>query len=268
MIKKTLFVVGGAVLVGGLLFGANMRSYVATTGGWVKDSVKDKIPVRFEINRARTMIRDLKGPIRDSMHIIAKEDAGVERLQRDLERRESILDKSQRQVMRLKDDLARGGSTFVYAGRNFTEKQVRTDLTSRFASYKTQQSTLDNLRQILTARQNGLEAARQKLIEMQAAKSQLEVDVENLEARLKMVEVAQTASELSIDDSQLSRTKQLVSDLHGRLDVLAKLSAAETSGGAIPLDEPEVDNIVDEVAEYFSSGSPSVANVADGSAAK
>lgn len=262
MIKKMLFVVVGVGLVGALTVGPNLYSYMSTTSGWVASSVKDKIPVRFEINRARNMIGQLKGPIRDSMHIIAKEEAGVDRLQRDIERRESQLDKSERQVIRLKDDLSRGGSQFVYAGRTFTEKQVRTDLTTRFTSYKTQQSTLGNLRQILNARQNGLEAARQKLVEMQAAKSQLEVDVENLEARLKMVEVAQTASELAIDDSQLSRTKELVSELHTRLDVLARLAAAETSGGAIPLNEPDIDNIVDEVAEYFGTDAPGVAEIA------
>ena len=57
------------------------------------------------------------------------------------------------------------------------------------------------------------------------AKRQLEVDVENLEARLKMVEVAQTASNYQFDDSQLGRVKELIGDLRSRLSVEEKNAA-------------------------------------------
>ena len=52
---------------------------------------------------------------------------------------------------------------------------------------------------------------------MLAAKRQLEVDIENLEARKKMVEVAQTTSNYQFDDSQLGQVKELVTDLRTRL---------------------------------------------------
>ena len=74
---------------------------------------------------------------------------------------------------------------------------MKCDLANRFDRFKTSDATLASLREIQTARQKSLDAARQKLDGMLAAKRQLEVDVENLEARLKMVEVAQTASNYS-----------------------------------------------------------------------
>ena len=91
---------------------------------------------------------------------------------------------------------------------------------------------------------------------MLAAKQQLEIDVENLEARLKMVEVAQTTSEFNFDDSHLARTRELVSDIHTRIEVSAKLLDAQTDFHArIPLDLPQAtEDISDQIAQYFTGG--------------
>ena len=62
------------------------------------------------------------------------------------------------------------------------------------------EATLGKLTQVLAARDRGLDAGREKLKAMQAAKSQLEVDVANMEARLEMVKVAQSTSEFNFDD--------------------------------------------------------------------
>jgi hypothetical protein len=87
---------------------------------------------------------------------------------------------------------------------------------------------------------------------MMAAKRQLEVDVENLEARLKMVEVAQTSSQYHFDDSQLARVKQLMTDIRTRLGVAEKLVNADIQcQDEIPLEESAPDNIVEQVTEYF-----------------
>jgi hypothetical protein len=113
------------------------------------------------------------------------------------------------------------------------------------------------------ARQRSLEAARQKLEGMLAAKRQLEVDVEHLEARLKMVEAAQTTSDYKFDDSQLSRAKELVSDLRTRLDVAEKLVNTEDYlRDEIPLTESAPENIVEEVTEYLNGNRAGVAEVA------
>lgn len=104
----------------------------------------------------------------------------------------------------------------------------------------------------MASRTRSLEAARQKLEGMLTAKRQLEVDVENLEARLKMVEVAQTSSEVNVDDSRLGRAKELITGLRSRLEVAERIANSEDLfRDEIPLDDPSAANIVDEVAEYF-----------------
>ena len=262
MLKKLLFVGGGLSLLAALFFGRDAVSYVGTTVSKAKQSFKDSVPIDFEIERARNMIQDLRPEIHRNMHLIAKEEAEVERLQKQVAVAETQLTKSRSELLRLKGDLESSNSEFVYAGHSYTRSQVRTDVESRFARYKTQDGTVANLHKVLAARDRGLIAAREKLEGMLASKRQLEVDIENLEARMKMVEVAQTTSDFNFDDSHLARTKELINEIHTRIDVAEKLVNSEGYfHDEIPLEEePESDDVAQEIAEYFGSAPEDIAS--------
>jgi hypothetical protein len=251
MLKKTLVVGIAAMLLLGLFFG---RSHVLTTVGLVKQTVKDSVPIDFEIKRARQMIRDLQPEIENNLHMIAREETQVAKLEKEVAKAEDLLAKDRSNILRLKDDLDSGSEVFVYSGQTYSAKQVQLDLENRFDEFKTQEATTQAKKKVLQARQKSLQAARDKLNSMLAAKRQLEVDVENLEARMKMVEVAQTTSDFNFDDSQLSRTKELVEDIGDRIEVAERLVNADTKlHDRIPLDE-EIDedrDITEEIADYF-----------------
>jgi hypothetical protein len=225
---------------------------MGTSIGWMKDSVKDSVPLEFEIDRARKMVKNLLPDIRRAMHVIAKEEVEVERLEKQITLAEAKLVKEKEEIVHLRDDLASPRAEYSYSGRSYSVTQVKHELGNRFERYKTNDATLQSLREIHDARSRGLEAARQKLENMLAVKRQLEVDVENLEARLKMVEVAQTSSEISVDDSRLGRCKELIGDLRTRLDVAERIVQTEGSyRGEIVLEETDGSSIVDQVTEYF-----------------
>lgn len=263
MIKKVLIIGAGVLLVGVLALGTGVSSYVRTSAGYVKDSVRDSVPIEFEIKRARHMINNLMPEVRKNMHVIAKEEVEVKRLEEQIQRAEEGLAKEKSQMMRLKSDLATGQDVFRYAGRDYSADQVKIDLANRFDRYKTGDATLASLRQIHDARQRSLEAARQKLEGMLAARRKLQVDVENLEARLQMIAAAKATSEYQFDDSQLGRVKELISDLRRRLDVADNLVKAESHYyDEIPLDKTAPEDIVDQVTEYFSEEKPSVEEIA------
>jgi hypothetical protein len=154
----------------------------------------------------------------------------------------------------MRDDLARGESTYVYASGTYTAKQVETDLANKFDRYATSETTVEQNRKVLEIRKKALTAAQDKLTALIAAKQKLEVEVENLEARLKMVEVAKATSELNIDDSRLSRTRELLADIEARIEVDAQLvNADDFVFGEIRLDEPaENASILERIAEYES----------------
>ncbi|MFV2068140.1 MAG: hypothetical protein ACC645_14290 [Pirellulales bacterium] len=256
MIKKALCAAGGLGMLAVIFFGRDAVSYVSTSASRVKESVRSSVPIEFEIDRARKMVRNLVPDIRRNMHVIAKEEVELERLEKEIADRQTRLGKDRGELMQLRSDLKVEQAVYRYGGRRYSADQVKADLARRFERFKTNDATLASLQEIETARQRSLDAAREKLEGMLAAKRQLEVDVENLEARLKMVEVAQTTSDYQFDDSRLAHVKRLMADIHSRLGVAEKLVNADVRyHDSIPLDVAVPEDIVEQVADYFELGS-------------
>jgi hypothetical protein len=264
MLKKGLVVGTGLVLLAGLFFGRDVYSYVKTSSKWVHDSVKGSVPVTFELERARNMIADLDPEISRHKREIAREELELRNFQAQFEAEKDMLARKWREIQRLRDDLARGDSNFTYAGMTFTAQQVEADLTNRFNRYETMVKTQEKHEKILQARQKGLQAAQDKLKEMIAAKRQLEVEVANLDARLKMVEVAKASSNFQIDDSQLSRTRKLLTDIEARIEIDAQLvNAGDVFTDEIPLAEPTDKTDILKRITQFESSNPVPAKLAE-----
>lgn len=252
MIKKSLMLVVGLGLATVFLFGRDAASYVATTYHRLTGAVKESVPVEFQIDRAQTMVRDLEPEIRNAMHVIAKEEVGLEQLNKQISSAERKAAKDKREILRLQSDLSENRDVYRYASRNYTVDQVKQDLSRRFARFKVTDDTLASLTSMRDAREKNLFAAQQKLAAMIDARRKLEVDVENLKAKHKLVQVAQATSDYRFDESQLSRAKELITDIRTQLDVAAKLANADVNiETEIPLDDAAPANITDQVAQYF-----------------
>lgn len=264
MIKKMILGAVVAVLAAGFFLGRDAASYVRTSVGRLKDSVRNNVPTEFQIERARGMIKGLVPEIRKNMHAIAKEEVEVEQLQKQIADTESRLAKEKGDLLRLKTDLETGESVFHYASRTYTVGQVKVDMSRRFERYQTGEATLASLREIFDARRKTLEAARQKLEGTLAEKRRLEVEVENIEAQLQVLVATQTTNQYNFDDSKLGRVKELIADLRTRLDVNERLINSEGYfHDEIPLDgDAAAEDIVDQVAEYFGQSEPKVAELA------
>jgi hypothetical protein len=263
MIKRVIWMGGGATVLGLLFFGSEAWSYLRTSAGCLRDKAQNAVPIEFQIERARRMITDLVPEVRKNMHVIAKEEVEVERLKKQIAQAETQSGKEKEQILQLKTDLGDNKNVFQYAGRSYSKDQVKVDLANRFQRFKTGEATLVSLKKIHDARERSLEAARQKLEGMLAAKRQLLVEVENLEAQRQMVAAAKTTSDYQFDDSQLGRVKALISDLQIRLDTEKKLVDAEDYfHEEIPLEAPAPENIVEQVTTYFAQPAPKAEVVA------
>lgn len=257
MCKKfiVLGVLGAVAAVGLLSTGA--MSYVRTGYNTASAAVKESVPIDWEIKRARDMIKSLKPEIDKSRALVAREEVKVARLAKEVQAKEEMLVQSQKDILRLKGDLEGTTSTrFVYAGRTYTAQQVRDDLESRFDQFKVAEETTRKLSQVLLAREKNLDAARRKLDGMQSAKRQLEVEIENLQARLTMVEVAQTNNPVDLDDSHLSQTRDLLDQLAIRIEMQETMHSTEGGlVGNIQLDDPKSPELLNEIANYFDGTS-------------
>ena len=255
MIKKLILVGGAAALLSSVTVGVPLWSYARCGVSYLRDSASDSVPVEWELKRARQMIADLKPEIESNAKRIAREKVDVLRLEKQLEETDQRLAKTQADIERLSDDLRSGSDTFTYAGRTYTSAQVKDDLSNRFKRFKTRNETAKKLEDMLTARKSSLQAAHERMDAMLSAKRQLEVEVENLQARLGALRVAQTTSQLNLDDSQLSQTRELLNEIAARIDVEEETMAVDVEYfGEIPLDEPSDKNLLDDISTYFDGG--------------
>lgn len=268
MIKKVLLGSALAVGCGGLLLGTSSFSYIKTGYTSLRDSIKEQIPIEVEIKRARDMIADLKPEIADNLKLIAREEVEVAKLQREVNSKQVSLVKSKDAILKLKEDVQSGVKYVVYRGKKYNIDQVRQDLGDRFKHHQTLEATAEKLAKILEAREKNLMGARRKLDEMLAAKRELEVQVENLQARLTMVEVAQAGSQFVVDDSALGSVRKVLDDISTRIDVAEKLVQVYDDCGSVPVhEEASNEDLVEQISDYFSRGDAELAvdQLADGS---
>ena len=263
LFKRTILIGGGIILVGALLFGREAVSYVRTSAGYVKETVKDSVPVKFQIDRARQMVKDLEPAVKDHLHMIAKEEVQLTRLSKQIEASQKKTHDEEAKILRLRNDLDSEQDVFQYAGQSYSRKQVKVDLASRFKRFKTNQATLENLQKIHTVREKSLQAAREKFEGLLAMRRQLLLEIESLEAQRQMVDAAKTSNRYEFDDSQLGRVKELVDDLQVRLETEGKLvDVSDSLRSEIPVDEAGESDIVDQVTAYFGLGKPEAKTVA------
>ena len=252
MLKKMIVTGGAIALLSSITVGGPLLSYAKCGIQWIRGAATDSVPLEWELKRARQMIVDLKPEIEVNAKRIAHEKIQVTRLEKQLTESDVRLAKAQSDIERLTADLQNESQSYTYGNRTYTSTQVKDDLGNRFKRFKTRQATATKLQQMLSARQSSLKTAHERMDAMLSAKRQLEVEVENLQARLGALRVAQTTSELNLDDSQLSQTRGLLDDIATRIDVEEEtMEVGSTYFGEIDLDEPNDENLLDEIANYF-----------------
>jgi len=200
--------------------------------------------------------------VQKNVYLIAKEEVEVQKLESQLAQSEARLAREKQQILELKDALASGKREFQFGSRKYTAEQVKLDLAQRFERYKTAEATLTSQRQMHAARQRSVEAARQKLEGTLAARRQLQVEIENLEARNQMVAAAQTTSNYNFDDSRLGRLKDLIADLRTRLEVGERLVNVEGFyHDEIPVDQPSADDVLERIGKHFAGAAPDASDL-------
>lgn len=252
MCRKLITLTLAVGIVAGLTLGRDAFSYLSTAFNQARTSVKESVPVGFQIERARELVQNLAPEVRRSMQVIAKEEIELDKLNEQISDAEQRAEKSKQSIVRLQTDLRSGQSRFRYAGHSYTRAEVSEDLSRRFTRHKIGDETLTHLCEMRDARQHNLDAARQKLTAMIAAQKKLETDIVNLEAKQRLVSVAQATSDAVLDDSQLARAEELIAEIRTRLDVSARLANADVAyPGEIVLDHADPSDVVDQVAAYF-----------------
>lgn len=256
MCKKLILAGAAVLLVGGLVFGGKIMPYAQTAIEQVRETAEEAVPIEFQIESARNQLEQIRPEIHDMVHQIAKEKAEIKQLHAELDRSSDTLEQSREEMMTLRQHLDSGDQVYVAINGNaYTNDRVEEDLRHRFSVYQTNEATRDKQMQILELREQALTAALEQLDQAKAMERELQVQIENLNARNAMVQVAEQASNLDLDDSQLARTREMLDDISVRLDTREELlNMAPEYFGQIPVSEdsiPTEGDIASEIDAYF-----------------
>ena len=260
MLKKATFWGLGLLLVGGLLFGSRIGPYAQTAVKKIRNTAEQSVPLTFQIDAARDQLKKIEPEIKNMVWQIAKEKAEIKRLEREVDSQNASLTKKHEELLTLRNHLKSGETVYVATnGKAYTNTRVEEDLRHRFSMYQTAEKTVEKSQQILDLRRKSLEQALAKLEQAQVHQRELEIELENLNARQRMVDVAKTASNINIDDSQLARTKSLIDEISAKIDAEEEmLNLAPKYLGEIPVSEGDVSadgDIAAEIDAYFGQGS-------------
>ncbi len=237
LFKRTGFWLAVTIVVAFWIGVGTIWTYVRTAEGELRRTIKDAVPIAFELKRLRKMTDDLIPELQANQKVAAQLDVEVEYLEREIACVQTDQEEAKQQMQKLRDALQKDQSSYDFGGQTFSRQEVEEDLGRRLTKYDDTQFQLEAKRRILETRGQTLQAATAKIRHYRQQRDLLEEKAEALQAELKTVELAQQAGDFHFDHSKLKETKDLATDLEKRIRILHKLVESEqTVVGEIPVD--------------------------------
>ncbi len=265
-LKRSVFVVAGVTLLGGMLFGKDVVSYVKSSAKSVQTAVKDSVPIEFELRRARDLLEDIIPEMHANIRLIAQEEVEVAALKADIAKSEENIDEEKARIAKLRNALDVQQAQYYFGNKEYPRSYVKEDLANRFERFKESEVVLASKRRLLTTRENSLHSAMNLLEQTRGRKRMLKDKIESLASQYRLVKAASIGSNIQVDNSKLAQTEKLITQIKKRLDVAERILAHETQFvQAIPVDAVVEADLLTQVDEYFQDRQehPPVASAAD-----
>ena len=260
MFKKITFGVVAVALLAGLAFGGRLIPYSKTAYNKFQDATKVAVPISFQLDAARDQLKAIGPEIKSMVHEVAKEKVQINKLLVDLNQHQEMLDSSKKEMLALRNHLESGQEFYVAVNnKKFDNSRVEEDLQHRFSIYKTAEATFEKKQEIINIREKSLNNALAKLEQAKVQQQELEVQIENLSARNRMNEVIAIANDLDVDTSQLSKAREMLSDLDATISADEEyLNIMPGYRGQIPVSADSVlpaSDVLKEMDAYFGKDS-------------
>ncbi len=256
MIRKTIkygvVSVVALLLVGGLMFGSDLGSYISSSARSVRESVKESVPTEFELQRARDLLEEIVPEMHANIKLIAQEEVEVENLCRDIAHCEQSLSEEKVRIEKVGHLLSGSARVFTISDRQYTRQAVKTDLARRFDHYKEAELVLRGKRRLLASREQSLAGAVAALQRARSQKDLLADKIESLAAQHRLVVAASVGSKFQLESSKLAQTEKLIGQIKKRLDVAERVLAHEGSFvQPVEIDVVDEKDLLTQVDEYF-----------------
>lgn len=240
--KRGVIATVGATLVGGLLFGGDLMSYVKSSANSVRGTVKGAVPIEFELTRAKDLLDEIIPEMHANVRRIATEEVELASLKADIQASGDKLAQERAKVAKLRNVMGVELASYKVGGRQYSREQVAEDLSRRFELVKEAEMVLAGKERLLTQREATLAAAERMLQKTRGQKSLLEDKIESLASQHRLVQAAAVGSHVQMDNSKLAQTEKLIGEIQKRLDVAERVLARESE-----FVQPIEVSVVDEV---------------------
>ena len=241
-VKRGAIATVGLTLVGGLLFGDDLISYVKSGGHAIRGAVKSNVPIEFELTRARDLLDEIIPEMHANIRRIATEEVELASLKADIAESTEKLAEERARVTKMRNVVGVEQANYRIGGKKYTHEQVVDDLSRRFERVKEAEVVLAGKQRLLTQREATLAAAEQMLQKTQSQKALLQDKIESLASQHRLVQAAAVGSNVKMDNSKLAQTEKLIGEIQKRLDVAERVLARESE-----FVQPIEVSVVDEV---------------------
>lgn len=252
-LRKALIGIAGTALAVGLLFGTNAISYMRTAGTDVREAANDAIPEAFKLRTARDMLDNkLEPQIRDMKHVVAEAQIDVERLTAKLEGRAEKLATLRDGLAERHDQYQSGEPKVTIDNVSYSRDQIKQDMQQRFQEVTLIERTLQSEQEVLAAKKLALTENEKKITELLSAREQLELQIQELEARVSAVEAKETIAQSEFDDSALNDIRSLLDSVEKKVDVREReMTLDGQTTHRIPTEAESPATSVDDISAYL-----------------
>ena len=266
ILKSIKFMVLGTaatLLVGGLVFGTDLGSYIKSSTRSISAAVKDNVPIEFELRRAKDLLDEIVPEMHASIRAIAEQEVEIASLRAEIAESEKSLVAHKDHVGKLRTCLSKPGEAFMIGHIQYTRAELKDDLARRFERTKEAEMVLAGKQRLLSNREKSLQAATQLFERTRSARANLENQIAALESQHKMVQMASVGSGVKIDHSKLAQTEQLIAQIKKQLDVAERVLAhnAKFVDPSFPADTVNEKELLTEVDAYLGAEAPAAAAV-------
>ncbi|MBN1361706.1 MAG: hypothetical protein JW993_14005 [Sedimentisphaerales bacterium] len=241
-------------LLGGLIFGKDVISYVSSSAREIRQVAKDAVPIEFELRRARDLLEDIIPEMHANIRLIAQEEVEVAALKGEITKGQENLEEERTKIKTLRASLETPRPQYTFAERRYTRDDVKADLAARFERLKESELILASKERLLDSREQSLQAAMHLLEKTRNEKRLLENKIEALAAQYRLVKASAVGSPIQVDNSKLAQTEKLIAQIQKRLDVAERVLAHESRFvQSIPVETVVEEDLVAQVDEYFEN---------------
>lgn len=254
-LKSVVIILVIGLLVGGLVFGGDLVSYIRSSAKSVQTAVKGSVPIDFELCRARDLLEEIIPEMHANIQLIAQEEVEVAALKTDIAQSEKTLGDEKTRVSKLHDSLNQQLAGYTIGSQDLPREQLKNELARRFERFKEANLALESKKRLLDSREKSLAAANQLLEKTRHQKMVLEDKIESLDSQYRLVKASAIGSNIHVDNSKLAQTEKLIAQIKKRLDVAERVLAHE-SRFVDPLDAEDTavteTELLSQIDEYFN----------------